>query len=133
MQNNPICTSVEQSQLLIGLGLDTDTADFYYILRYILRRNSEPRLALLASKVPEGMLNSLPAWSLSALINQLLQFFNAENTDYCLMMTSDRVVYWNPNKGNLFETTQDNLLDAIVETLVWFIEKGKSNHFFFGL
>ena len=119
MQNNPICTRVEQSQLLIGLGLDTDTADFYYILR----RNSEPRLALLASKVPEGMLNSIPAWSLSVLINQLPQFINADNTDYCLMMTTDRVVYWNPNKDNLFETTQDNLLDAIVETLVWLIEK----------
>lgn len=121
MQNNPICTRVEQSQLLMGLGLDTDTADFYYILR----RNSEPRLALLASKVPEGMLNSIPAWSLSALINQLPQFINADNTDYCLMMTTDRVVYWNPNKDNLFETTQDNLLDAIVETLVWLIEKGE--------
>ena len=117
MQNNPICTSVEQSQRLIGLGLAADTAD----LLYILHRNSEPRLALLASKVSEGMLNSLPAWSLSALINQLPQFINAENTDYCLMMTSDRVVYWNPNKGNLFETTQDNLLDAVVETLVWLV------------
>ncbi|WP_289393429.1 hypothetical protein, partial [uncultured Duncaniella sp.] len=92
---------------------------------YILRRNSEPRLALLASKVPEGMLNSIPAWSLSALINQLPQFINVDNTDYCLMMTTDRVVYWNPNKDNLFETTQDNLLDAIVETLVWLIEKGE--------
>ena len=121
MQNNPICTSVEQSQRLIGLRLDVNKADLYYILR----RNSEPRLALLASKVPEGMLNSIPAWSLSALINQLPQFINADNTDYCLMMTPDRVVYWNPNKDNLFETTQDNLLDAIVETLVWLIEKGE--------
>lgn len=121
MQNNPICTSVEQSQRLIGLGLDADTADLYYIFR----RNSEPRLALFTSKVSEGMLNSLPAWSLSALINQLPQFINADNTDYCLMMTSDRVVYWNPNKDNLFETTQDNLLDAIVETLVWLFEKGE--------
>lgn len=121
MQNNPICTSVEQSQRLIGLRLDVNTADLYYILR----RNSEPRLALFASKVPEGMLKSLPAWSLSALINQLPQFINVDNTDYCLMMTTDRVVYWNPNKDNLFETTQDNLLDAIVETLVWLIEKGE--------
>ncbi len=121
MQNNPICTSVEQSQRLIGLRLDVNKADLYYILR----RNSEPRLALFASKVPEGMLNSIPAWSLSALINQLPQFINADNTDYCLMMTTDRVVYWNPNKDNLFETTQDNLLDAIVETLVWLIEKGE--------
>lgn len=121
MHNNPICTSVEQSQRLIGLGLDVDTADLYYILR----RNSEPRLALFASNIPEGMLNNLPAWSLSALINQLPQFITAENTDYCLMMTSDRIVYWNPNKDNLFETTQDNLLEAVVETLAWLIEKGE--------
>lgn len=119
MQNNPICTGVEQSQRLIGLGLNADTADLYYILR----KNSEPRLALFASSIPNGMLNNLPAWSLSALINQLPQFITAENTDYCLLMTSDRVVYWNPNKDNLFETTQDNLLDAVVETLEWLIEK----------
>ena len=119
MQNNPICTSVEQSQRLRGLGLSDDTADLYYILR----RNSEPRLALFTSNIPGGMLNNHPAWSLSALINQLPQFINADNTDYCLMMTNDRIVYWNPNKDNLFETTQDNLLDAVVETLVWLIEK----------
>lgn len=121
MQNNPICTSVEQSQRLIGLGLDVYTADLYYILR----RNGEPRLALFASNIPEGMLNYLPAWSLSALINQLPQFITAENTDYCLMMTRDRIVYWNPNKDNLFETTEDNLLEAVVETLAWLIEKGE--------
>lgn len=121
MQNNPICTSVEQSQRLIGLGLDVYTAD----LHYILRRNGEPRLALFASNIPEGMLNNLPAWSLSALINQLPHFITAENTDYCLMMTRDRIVYWNPNKDNLFETTQDNLLEAVVETLAWLIEKGE--------
>ena len=119
MQNNPICTNVEQSQRLIGLGLDADTADMHHILR----RNSEPRLALFAYKVPEGMLNSLPAWSLSALINQLPLFINSGDTDYCLLMTIDRVVYWNPNKGNLFETTQDNLLDAVIEALVWLIGK----------
>lgn len=121
MKNNPICTNVEQSQRLIGLGLDVNTAD----LHYILRRNGEPRLALFASNIPEGMLNNLPAWSLSALINQLPQFITAENTDYCLMMTSDRIVYWNPNKDNLFETTQDNLLEAVVETLAWLTEKGE--------
>lgn len=51
MQNNSICTNVEQSQRLIGLGLDADAADLYYILR----KNSEPRLALFASKVPGGV------------------------------------------------------------------------------
>lgn len=41
------------------------------------------------------------------------------------MMTRDRIVYWNPNKDNLFETTEDNLLEAVVETLAWLIEKGE--------
>lgn len=54
MQNNPICTNVEQSQRLIGLGLDADAADLYYILR----RNSEPRLALLHPKFPKECLTA---------------------------------------------------------------------------
>lgn len=64
MGTNPICTSVEQSQMLIKLGVSEETAN----LHYTLRRNSEPRLALFNSALPSGMLNSIPAWSLSALV-----------------------------------------------------------------
>lgn len=122
METNPICTSVEQSKILIKLGFSEYTADLYYILR----RNSEPRLALFNSTLPSGMLNSIPAWSLSALVNLLPPFIEEKQMEYCLMMTAaDRVVYWNPQKDNLFETTQVNLLDAVVETIVWLINENQ--------
>lgn len=119
MGNNPICTSVEQSQTLIKLGISEDTADLYYILR----RNSEPRLALLNATLPSGMLNSIPAWSLSALINLLPEFIDSDGKDYCLIMLSDRVVYWDGNTTKLYETTDGNLLDAVVNTILWLLDK----------
>lgn len=119
---NPICTSVEQFQILIKLGISEDTADLYYTFR----RNSEPCLTLLSTTLPSGMLNNIPAWSLSALVNLLPPLIQENQKDYCLMMTTaDRVVYWNPEYENLFETTQDNLMDAVVETIVWLV---KENH-----
>lgn len=120
MGTNPICTSVEQSQMLIKLGISEGTADLYYILR----RNSEPRVALFNATLPSGMLNSIPAWSLSALVNLLPPFIEEKRVEYCLMMTAaDRIVYWNPEKDNLFETTQNNLLDAVVETIIWLVHE----------
>lgn len=118
MGTNPICTSVEQSKMLIKLGISEETADLYYILR----RNSEPRLALFNATLPSGMLNSISAWSLSALINLLPSFIEEKQVEYCLMIAAaDRVVYWNPEKDNLFETTQANLIDAVVETIIWLV------------
>ena len=120
MGTNPICTSVEQSQMLLKLGVSEETADLHYTLRW----NSEPRLALFNSALPSGMLKSIPAWSLSALVNLLPPFIKGKQVEYCLMMTAtDRVVYWNPEKDNLFETTQDNLMDAVVETIIWLVNE----------
>lgn len=120
MGNNPICASVEQAQTLINKGLTEDTADMYYVIR----RQCEPRLALLVNEPPRGLLNTIPTWSLSALINHLPEFVNFKGVDYCLMMLSDRVVYWNPNNPNMFEATEGNLLNAVVEAVIWFAENG---------
>lgn len=117
MGTNSICTSVEQSHKLIDMGLAENTADLYYILR----RNSEPKLVLFSSAPPEGFLNEIPAWSLSALINLLPKFIESKGKDYCLLMLSDRVVYWDGNITNLYETTQTNLLDAVVDAILWLL------------
>lgn len=124
MGNNPICTSVEQAQVLISKGLTEDTADMYYVIR----RNCEPRLALLVNEPPKGLLNAIPAWSLSALINQLPEFVNFQGVDYCLMMLSDRVVYWNAEADNLFEDTEANLLDAVVNAIIWVTDNSEIHY-----
>lgn len=120
MGNNPICTNIEQSQALIRKGLSEDTSDMYYVLG----KNREPRLTLLSNKPPQGLLNTVPAWSLSALINLLPEFVESEGKEYCLIMVTDRIVYWDGNSTNLFETTENNLIDAVVTTLYWLTDKG---------
>ncbi len=120
MGNNPICTSIEQSQALIRKGLSDDTSDMYYVMG----RNREPRLTLLANEPPQGLLNTMPAWSLSALINLLPEFVGSEGKDYCLIMVTNRIVYWDGNTTNLFEITENNLLDEVVTTLSWLADKG---------
>lgn len=89
---------------------------------YVIRRNCEPRLVIMTETPSVGMLNTKPAWSLSALINLLPDFVKSDDADYCLTMLSDRVAYWNPNNPNMFEAIEGNLLDAVVETVIWLAE-----------
>lgn len=119
MGNNPICTSVEQAQALISKGLTEDTADMYCLIR----KNYEPRLILLASAPPKGLLNQVLAWSLAALINLLPEFIDSNGKDYCLILLSDRVVYWDGHTTKLYETTERNLINAVVNTILWLLDK----------
>jgi hypothetical protein len=59
---NKICTSIEQSKILIELGLDVKTADMYYdVNSYGIQSKPEVVVGEVWSK-------DIPAWSLSALL-----------------------------------------------------------------
>lgn len=59
---NKICTSIEQSNILIELGLDVKTADMYYdVNSYGIQSKPEVVVGEVWSK-------DIPAWSLSALL-----------------------------------------------------------------
>ena len=58
---NKICTSIEQSQKLIELGIDVNTADMYWSL---VNKNHPPIIGKYCAEYG-GM--QLPAWSLTAL------------------------------------------------------------------
>ena len=62
---NKICTSQEQSQKLIELGIDVNTADMYWNLT---NQNHPPIIGKYCVEYG-GM--ELPAWSLTALFNML--------------------------------------------------------------
>lgn len=65
---NKICTTKEQSKILMELGLDVNTADMYYPYLGSEEYGDTPR-------VGEGMVYSgkedIPSWSLSALLGLL--------------------------------------------------------------
>lgn len=59
---NKICTSLEQSQKLIELGIDINTADMYYdVNSYGIQGKPEVAVGKVWSK-------DIPAWSLTALL-----------------------------------------------------------------
>ena len=77
---NKICTSIEQSQKLIELGIDVNTADMYWLNRYIDLIETKYELLVVdrsnkhidffnsyAIAVEEGEI--IPCWSLSALFD----------------------------------------------------------------
>lgn len=71
--NSQICTTVEQSQRLLGLGLKKETADMY--LQSVLNDEWSPfvPIAFTYSNRPEEIIakdvvNAIPAWSLHRLI-----------------------------------------------------------------
>lgn len=124
MANNPLCTTIEQSQRLVDLGIDIETADMYYVLY----KNRFPRLLIKYDSFPNDLLEFTPAWSLSALSDLLPSFIKHKDKDYVLtMLNIGRVVYFNPNEPNLFEADRMTLLDAVVETIEWAYRSGYVN------
>lgn len=63
---NKICTSIEQSQKLIELGVDVNTADMCYRYRWF---NNNFILLPWIEQAKEPITGDIPAWSFTALLN----------------------------------------------------------------
>lgn len=75
---NKICTSIEQSQKLIELGIDANTADMLWTYDFMV--NDINGLNVISEQLkPEE--NDIPAWSFSALI-ELMPLINEYNIEY---------------------------------------------------
>lgn len=122
---NKICTSLEQSNKLIELGIDVNTSDMVYLKSYF---EDEEEYSLLVGSYHEGYTEKddgtivpvfdehIPAWSLSALLelippgNILLR--DALNGKYKCINTIDSYYY-------------DNSLDAAFDIVYWLLENKK--------
>ena len=115
---NKICTSPEQSQKLLELGIDVNTADMCYD-GYALDNNGSHPVRLHKS---DGEYD-IPAWSLTALLSL------SNNCD----LSKERIEedgsddrYWfHDDNFHKFSNEYDNPLDAVFEMIVWLKENGK--------
>lgn len=123
---NKICTSIEQSNKLIELCLDVNTADMFWDLL----DGDEPD-----EKIPnccwdrfDITINEfVPAWSLSALIELIPDKISINDESYYLSFTKKSVEFrgpitWDGQKAKSFE--MDNILDAAFEMVCWVINNG---------
>ena len=122
-----ICISIEQSQKLIELGVDVNTADMYWWYsgkRYYVESMDDDDF---------NKESDIPAWSLTALI-KLMPFHIIENNRFGFYQVKGfnkqgetyRFGYKTNNDSFLFETSWHNdIVDAAFEMICWLKENGK--------
>lgn len=117
--NSQICTSAEQSQRLLELGLKPETADCMYSVmtksyngHYILEEDRQYNLILFRQEDVQSVgfshYEHIPAWSLHRLIEMcnktrswmIISIYNNE-------VTVDGALF------DVFDNTYDNLISAI--------------------
>ena len=108
--NSQVCTTREQSERLLALGLKKETADML-IMSY---STNQDIIALPWSKSGGWTKdNSLPAWSLHRLIEMI--------DDECVIRLSDFTI-----TGRVF-MVNDNLFNNIIDCIEWLINEGYFN------
>lgn len=124
--NSQICTTREQSERLLKLGLKKETADMAY-LWYGRAEDDTPLLMDKPSIVYQGIMTThdLPAWSLARLVEMMPSLIWHREYQYSLNINDDGVIYDRMGIA-IVEFIDDNLFDNMIACIRWLIEK---NHF----
>ena len=120
-----ICTSIEQSERLLALGLKKETADMIYVEVHC----TDGSVEWDASPIMEGLTaldfedNWPPAWSLHRLIEMAdtTTYINEGREDeHELWFCMDKCYCWN-NHESFYST---NLYDSLINCIEWLIKEG---------
>lgn len=118
--NSQICTSREQSERLLALGLKKETADIE-----ICCLDGEIRFLEEEDYQDTGI--TIPAWSLHRLIEMMPSVIYREGRlDYYLNVNRDGVIYDRMGIACI-EYIYDNLFDNVVLCIEWLIKEGYFN------
>ena len=134
--NSSVCTTREQSQRLLNLGLKPETADMVLIKElaydevahctydadtYMIRP-----IDYLEGERHRG---HIPSWSLHRLIELLPQDIHLDDyeyTHYWLVIDPLKVIYKNSHSSWIYSCDEGGLYDKLINTIEWTI---KNNHF----
>jgi hypothetical protein len=108
--NSQICTSREQSERLLALGLKKETADMFW---WDNGYGSCAVISRPAEKEDGEYGKVIPAWSLHRLIEMISEEIQTDWQSMCLQ-----------DKGF---TKRDDLYDNIVDCIEWLIKEGYFN------
>ena len=139
-----ICTTIEQSQKLIELGLSPETADMYY--QKVIPKSNKTEHNPKAGNPVEALMwynkgyatfnkaplkleeHCIPAWSLSALLELVPKEINmgtATNYHFSLWPTYDNTwiaIYETAGHYVMEMYEKQTALEAVYEMVVWLIE-----------
>ena len=115
---NNICTDTSQSQKLIELGIDTNTADMFWEYDHNTHTFKNVPKVLVLKNWDDPYNKNVPAWSLPALLEllpspSLNSTFSGWRCD----------VYYNEGEKMIIGETADNTIDSCYETILMLKEK----------
>lgn len=137
--NNQVCTNIYQSERLLKLGLDRETADMFH-LRVVGDAEDEFDVNNFA-ECTESIYNkhsypsedTIPAWSLSKLIDLMPEYIHFDAfadtkyyltlRPYCLL----KVSYKQDSGSWLYGSESSNLFDAIIDVIEYLIVNNHIN------
>ena len=123
--NSQRCTSCEQSERLLALGLKKETADMRWAN---CMGNSSGTTYYLEAGTPYYDCD-IPAWSLHRLIEMMPYCVEMYNKDWCLQVSKGYVRYASIGKEKSYIGffQKPNTFDAIIDCIEWLIKEGYFN------
>lgn len=117
--NSQVCTTKEQSERLLALGLKRDTAD--------MGLAGDIPIAIEDWKTQYTTLINSPAWSLHRLIEMMPNEIFYEDSTLILGVFGDGVYYADNEYGEVFKSFDGNLYNCIIKCIDWLIKEGYFN------
>lgn len=132
-----ICTTVEQSDRLLGLGLKKETADMHYLWAGYWHLSLEPWEHAVddypfdfhsEEEQEDWKLRHRPAWSLHRLIEMMPRTIRA-NDDLFFLLVSKEDVFYDNTEGTAYSSfiNRNGLYYNITLCIEWLIKKGYLN------
>lgn len=134
--NSQVCTTIEQSQRLLELGLNPETADCTLTIfngvpvAFIGQTQIDcSKITINGNEIEKKEIIHYPAWSLHRLIELLPQDIHLDDyadTHYYLTINPFKVIYVNSHRLWIYQRDEGCLYDKLVDTIEWTIK----NNFF---
>lgn len=118
-----VCTSREQSERLLALGLKKETADMRW------ERISEKYAYYPSTKTPYAS-SDIPAWSLHRLIEMMPESIHLDSfadTHYYRTLLPSKIIYMKYDHTWVWQSDKQNDFDKCVDAIEWLIKEGYFN------
>ena len=122
-----VCTSKEQSERLLALGLKKETADMT-IVGVFIGTNEDGTLAFddIPNAHPPILKKDIPAWSLHRLIEMMPKSIHFENEDWYKIIYNNSVCYQR-GQFSICRSCKGDLYEDIANCIKWLIKEGYFN------
>ena len=118
--NSQVCTTIEQSERLLSLGLKKETADCCW--------TKDERDNIILSLIDDAVEYIEPAWSLGRLIEMMpLDVVPAGGFDNIFMLTKNYPSGYSVEYDGFSYYHKKNIYDTIIEGIEHLIEEGYFN------